>query len=186
MYEPIGQAASGWTSRAEGTKELRRQYFIQGRLLLSSFTWQCKSKAVKISHTATKTWSERVRGRRAAIVSLAQFPVTAYHLLLPLHPLVFCWTGQWPALFRGGLHAGKNTKSSPVTHLSHNEPKLFWRSIKSTRWESPEGWGSHLLFRGCWHRHTDGQRWGICSLQQAGLRASRRMLNKDINNEMSL
>lgn len=135
------------------------------------------------SHTATKTWRE---GGRGAIVSLAQFPVTAYHLLLSLHPLVFCWTGQWPALFTGGLHTGKNTKSSPVTHLSHNEPKLFGRSIKSRRWENPEGWGFHLLFRGCWHRHTDGQRWGICSLQQAGLRASGRMLNKDINNEMSL
>lgn len=126
------------------------------------------------ANLTAKNWK---RWGGGANISLVQFPVTAYHLSISQFPSWFGWMAcSFHKSSACRCDMVKNT-SSP-SHLSDNNQRHAGSLLKAWGGRAPKGWGSHLLFRVCWHRHTDGERWGICFLQQSGLKSSKGMFNK--------
>lgn len=92
-----------------------------------------------------------------------QFPVTEHHPLdTTISPLLLlnrpraCSAYKSPVWRFSGLNTSQVHQpiEDTITHKAAQRPG---RLLKA-RGESPNGWGSHLLFRGCWH--ADGQRQG--------------------------
>lgn len=94
---PAKQAGSQWTDQqGRGNKGTEEAIYHSGQA------------APLIFHMAMQIYSSQdltqpLRTRGGANISLVQFPVTAYHLLISKFPLC---CAKWPVVFTKALHAG--------------------------------------------------------------------------------